>query len=109
VIWSDETRVHRVESVGDIWGWVAPEPTSTENTTRPIMRFGGGSILLWGCMTMDGLGYCCKIEGNMDAELYTNILSDELVRTMEYYGLDAGHVMLQHDNDPKHTSRQARE
>ena len=29
--------------------------------------------MVWGCMTPQGVGYMCKIDGRMDAELYTSI------------------------------------
>ena len=45
----------------------------------------------------------------MDAELYTRILQDEFLRTVEYYGRDRGQLIFQQDNDPKHASRKAKE
>jgi len=63
--------------------------------------------MIWGCMTAKGVGYACRIDGRMDAELYTRILDDEFIRTLEYYELDAGKIIFQQDNDPKHTSRAA--
>ena len=34
--------------------------------------------MVWGCMTADGPGFMTKIDGGLDAELYCNILEDEL-------------------------------
>ncbi len=31
-------------------------------------------VMLWGCFGWDGVGYACKIDGNMDADLYVSIL-----------------------------------
>ena len=45
----------------------------------------------------------------MDSGLYTSILQDEFLRTVEYYELDRGNLIFQQDNDPKHTSRMARQ
>ncbi len=59
--------------------------------------------MVWGCMTAHGIGYACKINGNMDCELYTSILGDELLRTLEYYDLQKAEIVFQQDNDPKHT------
>ena len=63
--------------------------------------------MIWGCMTTKGTGYACCIDGRMDAELYMQILGDEFLRTLEYYGLDQSDIVFQQDNDPKHTSRAA--
>src|SRR5262249_34947967 len=70
-------------------------------------EFGGGSLMIWGCMTFQGVGYTCRIDGRMDAETYTDILGKELLETVEYYGMDTGRIISQQDNDPKHTSRTA--
>jgi transposase len=60
-------------------------------------------------MTCHGAGYACMIDGNMDAELYTHILSDEFLKTLEYYGIDRSRIVFQQDNDSKHTSHTARQ
>jgi len=46
----------------------------TEQHVKGTVKFGGGSLMIWGCMTAQGVGYACHIDGNMNAELYTNIL-----------------------------------
>ena len=63
--------------------------------------------MIWGCMTSEGIGFACKIDGGMDAELYTTILKEDFLSTLEYYGLNRDEVIFQQDNDPKHTSRLA--
>ena len=64
--------------------------------------------MMWGCMLWDGVGYACKVDGRMDGELYTNILQDELQKSLDYYGKDSSSVIFQQDNDPKHTSKMTR-
>lgn len=64
--------------------------------------------MLWGCMTAEGVGQACKIDGPMDATLYTEILTDNLLGTIQYFGWNTAEVIFQQDNDPKHTSRLAR-
>ncbi len=58
-------------------------------------------------MLWEGVGYGCKIDGRMDAELYTQILEDELQQSLEYYGKEITDIIFQQDNDPKHTSKKA--
>ena len=56
-------------------------------------------------MSWEGVGYACKIEENLNGELYEAILEDELIKTLEYYGQDVENVIFQHDNDLKHTCK----
>ena len=63
--------------------------------------------MIWGCMGWDGVGYMTRIEGRMDAPLYTSILDDELMRSVRYWKKPMAHYIFQQDNDPKHTSAMA--
>ncbi|KAF7761076.1 hypothetical protein Agabi119p4_10485 [Agaricus bisporus var. burnettii] len=71
------------------------------------LKFGGGSLMMWGCMFWEGCGYACQIEGKMDADLYVSILEDNLEDSVEYYGKEREDFIFQQDNDPKHKSKKA--
>jgi transposase len=108
VIWSDETKINRLGSDGRKWVWNKPGSALTDQHIQGTVKFGGGSLMMWGCMTAQGVGYACRIDGRMDSALYVDILNDELMQTLEYYGLDRGDIVFQQDNDSKHTSTTAR-
>ena len=80
----------------------------TDKGIHGTMKFGGGNLMFWGCMTAQGIGYACRIDGRMDAELYTSILDDYLRPTIKYYKLNKHKLIFQQDNDSKHTSRTTR-
>jgi transposase len=105
VIWSDETKIKRLGSDGRKWVWKRPGGMLTEQHVKGTVKYGGGSLMIWGCMTAQGVGYACRIDGHMDAELYTHILSGEFLQSLEYYELEVDEIIFQQDNDPKHTSR----
>ena len=109
VVWSDETKVNRFCSDGRSWYWRRDGESLQPRHVNQTLKHGGGSIAIWGCMTADGPGFMCKIEGTMDQELYKSILQDELLNTIEYYGWDSEKVIFQHDNDPKHSARSVKE
>jgi transposase len=73
------------------------------------VKHGGGNIKIWGCITAHGVGYMCKIENNLDSNLYLEILKGELVNTIKFYRLDESKIIFQHDNDPKHTAKKVKE
>lgn len=78
VIWSDETKINRLGSDGRQYVWVDPRMGFTEREVIGTQKFGGGSLMFWGCMTWEGVGYGCRIEGKMDADLYCSILEEQL-------------------------------
>jgi len=71
----------------------------------PTVKYGGGSIMVWGCMTWDGSSFLAKIDSGLDSELYIRILQDELLNTIDWYNIDPEQFIFQQDNDPKHTAK----
>src|SRR5690348_8348512 len=81
----------------------------TEHDVQGTVKFGGGGLMMWGCITSQGVGRARRIIGDMDPQLYTDILDNEFLQTLEYYGLEKEEIVFKQDNDPKHTSRTARQ
>jgi len=109
VIWSDETKINRFGSDGRAWYWKREGERVQPHHVQQVVKHGGGSLMIWGCITWDGPGFMCRIDGRMDQHLYKAILNDELRQTIEYYALDHARVIFQHDNDSKHTAKKVRE
>jgi hypothetical protein len=107
VVWSDETKINRLGSDGRKWVWKKPGEALSDRLVKGTVKFGGGSLMMWGCMLWEGTGFACKIDGKMDKELYTKILQDELQETLAFYGKDPSSTIFQQDNDPKHKSHMA--
>jgi hypothetical protein len=105
IIWSDESKFNVLNSDRKEYYWTNNQGQITKESVKPTLKFGGGSIMVWGCMTWKGIGFSCKIDGNMDADLYSQILKGELIDTIKYYNMDPNTLIFQHDNDPKHTSQ----
>jgi hypothetical protein len=45
-------------------------------------------------MTAQGVGYLCRIDGGLDANLYKNILEGELLATLKYYHLTKKNIIF---------------
>ncbi len=96
---SDKTRV--------LWSYtyclclgVRRDRCSSQRTS--LQKHGGGSIMLWGCLSVFGTRNLVRVEGIMKMEDYEKILKDRL-RQATKDGLGRRFV-FQHDNVPKHTS-----
>ena len=63
--------------------------------------------MVWGCMMWEGTGYAVKIDGRMDADLYTRILDDDLQASLDFYNKSSDDIIFQQDEDPKHHSGKA--
>ena len=79
----------------------------SDRLVEGTVKFGGGSLMLWGCMMWEGPGYATRIDGRMDADLYVSILDDELQQSLSFYKKKTEDIIFQQDNDPKHKSKKA--
>ncbi len=78
VLWSDESKVNWFDSDGVQHVWRHPGGDYQENCALPTVMHGGGSIMIWGCMTTAGAGELRFIEGNMDSNMYCDILKQKM-------------------------------
>lgn len=109
VLWTDETKINRYGSDGTRWVWRNTRAGLQDRIIDETLKHGGGSLIMWGCMHWEGVGYISRIEGGMDARLYVDILDECVPLTLDWYGIDRENLIFQHDNDPKHTANIARE
>ena len=42
----------------------------SDRLVEGTVKFGGGSITIWRCMTWKGVGYAAKIDGRVNNDLY---------------------------------------
>ncbi len=91
VLWSD--GVKRV--------WRQPGEEYKDKCVLPTVKHGGGSVVVWGCMSAAGTGELQFIEGTMNVNMYCDILKQSMIPSLQRLGRRA---VFQHDNDPKHTS-----
>jgi DDE superfamily endonuclease len=104
---SYETKINRLGSDGRKWCWKKGKEGLIPRHVQPTLKFGGGSIMVWGFMTAKEVGYMTNIDNGLDVDLYCKILRTDLMQTLEYYELNTDQVIFQQDNDPKHRSRKA--
>uniref|UniRef100_A0A669E9Q2 Tc1-like transposase DDE domain-containing protein n=1 Tax=Oreochromis niloticus TaxID=8128 RepID=A0A669E9Q2_ORENI len=72
--------------------------------TIPTVKYGGGSIMLWGCFSSAGTGKLVRVDGKMDGAKYRAILEENLLDSTKVLRLGRRFI-FQQDNDPKHKAR----
>lgn len=107
VIWSDETKINRFGSDGRQYVWKKKGQPLGDKEVKGTVKFGGGNIMVWGCMGWNGVGRLVEVEGRMDAKQYVEILKDGLLPSIQESGILKEQAIFQQDNDPKHTSQLA--
>ncbi|GFW09727.1 transposable element Tcb2 transposase [Trichonephila clavipes] len=69
-----------------------------------MVKYGGGSVLVWGCMSEGGVGELVFIDGIMDKMVYLEILKNNFQKSAVNVGLGSNFI-FQQANDPKHTAK----
>ncbi len=80
VLWSDESKVNLFDSDGVQHVWWRPGEEYHENCALPTVKHGGGSIMI---MTTAGTGELRFIEGNMDSNMYCDILKQKMMPSLQ--------------------------
>uniref|UniRef100_A0A8C6TYF3 Transposase n=1 Tax=Neogobius melanostomus TaxID=47308 RepID=A0A8C6TYF3_9GOBI len=78
VLWSDETKIELFGPNAKRYVWSKPNTAHRPECTIPSVKYGGGSIMLWGCFSSAGTGKIVRIVGKMDGAKYRDILEENL-------------------------------
>lgn len=106
VMFSDESVISRIGSYGKKFYRKRPGNMRPEsNPTKRTMQAGGGKIMVWGCMTYNGLGDLCWLPQGLDSQLYVEVLQDYVIASQDYRRLDRGKFIFQQDNAKVHTAK----
>lgn len=108
-IFTDECKFNLFGSDGPKRVWRCPGAPSKKSHFRQLIKHGGGSVMVWGAITSHGVGELLFIDGIMDSKVFLHTLKLGLMRTCRRFGLSPPDIILQQDNDPKHTSKMTRQ
>lgn len=106
-VFSDESKYNVFGSDGRQWCRRRVGEALKPEYVKKQVKHGGGHIMVWGCITYNGVGRIHRVEGIMNADQFCSILDKSLLETFEDHHLLREDVIFQQDNDPKHKSRKA--
>ena len=72
------------------YAWWRKNTAFQEKHLLPTVKFGGGSIMLWGCVASAGTGNLVKVEGCMDSTQYQQILENNVQESVTKLKLRRG-------------------
>lgn len=107
VLWSDESKFELFGSKKRQHVWRKPNEDLKERHLKKNVKHGGGSIMVWGSFAATGVEELFLINGIMEEEDYVKILETNLMKSARKIGLGR-RFTFQQDNDPKHTSKVAK-
>ncbi|GFV69171.1 transposable element Tcb2 transposase [Trichonephila clavipes] len=103
-IFSDESKfeIFTPPSIRKIWrkNETALEPKNV----LPTLKYGGGNVMVWGCLAHNVTGNLAFIDNKMKAFAYIDVLRHNLLDSAKKLSMENTFI-FQHDNDPKPTAR----
>ena len=107
VLWTDETKIELFGHNYRNHVWRKDSKAYSPKNTVPTVKFGRGSITIWGYFSAKGVGKIFLIYGKMNAQKYKQILQENLMSSVESLELPSDYILLK-DNDPKHTVKSSK-
>uniref|UniRef100_A0A8C6KDX3 Transposase Tc1-like domain-containing protein n=1 Tax=Nothobranchius furzeri TaxID=105023 RepID=A0A8C6KDX3_NOTFU len=107
-LWTDETKVELFGRQMSRYIWRRSNTAFQTKNIIPTVKYGGGSVMVWGCFAASGTGRLAVINGTMNSTVYQNILKENVRPSVRQLKLKRSWV-LQQDNDTKHTSKSTSE
>ncbi len=109
VLWSDETKMNLIGSDGVKRVWRQPGEENKDKCVLPTVKHGGGSVMVWGCMSAVSTGELQFIEGTMNANMYCDILKQSMIPSLQHteaehdpLSSETGRAVCQHYKDHCH-------
>lgn len=101
MIWSDECKFNLIGSDGRVY---VRRPVGKRHDVKylvPIVKHGGGSVMVYGIFSGKDFGPLQRVEGIMDRFVYRKLVVNARRWITKEHGQD---YLWQQDNDPKHQS-----
>ena len=68
VMWSDESPFSLFPKCGKVYVRRRPGEEFQRQCLKPAVKHGGGSIMVWGCVSGVGMDKLKRLEGKVDAD-----------------------------------------
>ena len=107
ILFSDESKFLCLSSDGRVYVRRFENEKFHPRCTKPTIQAGGGSVMVWGCMSANGVGPLLRLGKPYNATSYNTILH-EVVKPFSSDNLPEDFI-FQQDNAPVHTARKVKQ
>ena len=74
--------------------WKLPEEQLSDRLVTGTVKFGGGSVMVWGCMAWNGVGKSSRIDRKMNGDIYVSILNGPLEDSIAQLGKNPSQIIF---------------
>jgi transposase len=105
VIWSDVSTFSLINTNQKELYWNAKAAPLKDENIKKSLKFGRDSLMVWGCITSEGVGELIRLPKSVTSNVYVSCLEDGLIKTIEKFSLNHEKVIFMQDNAPVHVSK----
>lgn len=102
MFFSDESKFNVFGSDGSIYVRRRLGESLSPNCTKKTVKFGGGSVMVWGMISAAGVGPLVRLYGKVNANVYKQLLDQTVV---EYLHSTSDEAIFMQDNAPCHKAK----
>ena len=81
ILWSDEPKIELFGLNANCYFWWKQSTAHQLSNTIPTLKHGGGTIMLWGGISVAGNGRLVRVEGTMNGAKCRQILKENLLQS----------------------------
>jgi hypothetical protein len=94
-VWfSDESKFNLFGSDGKQYCRRRVDEELLPRNVKKTVKHGGGSIMVWGCLTPNGRGRLHCVQGKMNAAQFCDILDESLLGTLSNHSLQPSDIIF---------------
>lgn len=106
LVFSDESKFNLDFDDGRTRVWRSNGDAMLPRNLSMLRRRSNVSVMVWGCITIHGVGELVVVDGNVNQQVYINILAENLKQSIaNTFGDENMPFFFQHDNAPAHKAR----
>lgn len=82
ILFCGATKLELVGPMSQRYVWMKKNEAYAEKNILPMVKHGGGLVMLWGCFGSSGTRKLQRVEGKMDLLKYQEILGENVMRNV---------------------------